>query len=309
MFSRFVKKSSALVASIVIMGLLMTACPSEKSMLPDGYENGKGYLVEVEAWHETDDKASMMNSLLYENALIDIKDEKILVTAYFISGTIMGIPVYPNEIEDIRYLEGETYLSAETNYDFDANILSFTFAPTVLTEYTTLKMDFSGEKTLRLKIDITSNIETDTAPSFSFFQRTYEVPLAVLVASAETESMMAPLVEKTALLAVNESTFELSITIIAGSIQPPGPPNPVAVDPSQIIDFQYKNIGQDNYTQAIMTFDETTNTKTFKMVFATNDINALAIIPSQVTYQLGSSSPNSPSLSLSLAIDEKTEIK
>ena len=274
---------------------------------PAGYEIGKSYLVPAAAWHESDDKASMMASLLYESVYICVMDDHIDITIYLIPGTIFGIPVSPNEVENIRYLDGDVLTPVETSYDFPTDVLSIKFSLDDLNEYTTLKMDFDGLKTLRLKLKISDNVEATAEPVFDAVKRDYLVPVAAWHATNDVASMMAPLVYEYAYVTIGETSITVDIYFIKAQIQPPMG-GPVTIDATAVTAFKYKDIGKEDYTDAVLTYDASTNVNRARLILSTSDIASIDVIASQVSYKMSETAqPNTASLRLMLDVD-KAEI-
>ncbi|MCL1885421.1 MAG: hypothetical protein FWF98_01440 [Dehalococcoidia bacterium] len=297
------------VTIMVVMGACNVACPKDEpeptdAFPPEGYEVGKSYLVDAAAWHESEDHASMMADLLYDKAYVSVMDDHIDVTMYFIHGAIFNIPVSPDEIKDIKYLGGDEYADVERSYDKAADVLSVKFSLDDLSEYTTLKMEFSGEKTLRLKLDVSSNVEASSEPDFPFVEREYLVPVVAWHATNDVPSMMAPLVYEYAYVKVFSESITLCVYFITGQIQPPMPPGAalITIDVTAITAFKYKDIDDDAFTDVLLRYDVTAGVKRAQLMLSTTDLSSLGMIESQVTY-LNGTNPSTASLRLVLDID------
>jgi hypothetical protein len=245
---------------------------------PAGYEVGKSYLVPSAAWHETNNEPSMMAAMLYKSTYVSVANNRVDITIYFIRCEIAGTMVSPGEVKSIRYLKDGTFKLAETSYDFFTDVVSIKFSLDNLSEYTTLKMEFNGERTLRLKLDISAKVEATEEPVFRTAERAYLVPVAAWNATSDVASMMNPLVYEYAYVKVNASSVTIVIYFIKGQIMGQ------TVEPPQITAFKYKNVGRDDYIDAVLTYIETTNVKRVELTLSTTDLSDLEMIASQVTY-------------------------
>jgi hypothetical protein len=77
------------------------------------------YLIPVVAWKETADEPSMMASLVYPGAFVEIGETGIYATFYFVKTTIMGIPVLPSSVGGIQYNDDGTGLKDALFEEFD----------------------------------------------------------------------------------------------------------------------------------------------------------------------------------------------
>ena len=270
---------------------------------PSGYDTGKSYLVPALAWHESLNQASMMASLLYKDAYVSVENDHVELTIYFIAGEIMGIPVSPNEVKSIRYLKDDAYVPVVSSYDFFTNVLSVTFSLDYLSEFTTLKMDFDGDKTLRLKLNVPANVVSEDEPLFRAAERAYLVPVAAKTATDGT-SMMAPLFYEYSYIKVGSETIKLYVYFQPGVIQPPmGGPVTISDINSTIVSFEYKDLGGDDYKSSILVYDAVKDLKRAELTLSTTDIQNLEAVEVRVTYSLnGGVSTTTATLKLVLDI-------
>jgi len=255
---------------------------------PSGYVAGKSYLIPALAWHENLNQASMMASLLHKDAYVSVENDRVELTIYFIAGEIMGIPVSPNEVKSIRYMKDGVFIPVVSSYDFFTNVLSVTFSLDNLSEYTTLRMDFDGEKTLRLKLNVSANVVSDNEPLFLAAERAYLVPVAARTAT-DGPSMMAPLFYGYSYIKVGSESVKLYIYFQPGVIQPPmGGPVTISDINSTIVSFEYKDLGGDDYKSSVLVYDAAKDLKRAELTLSTTDIQNLEAVDVRVTYSLNS---------------------
>ncbi|MFV0395384.1 MAG: hypothetical protein ACK5LC_13485 [Coprobacillaceae bacterium] len=126
-------------------------------------------LTPVVAWKANGDELSMMASMLYKDAFVEVTSEGFFVTFYFVPTTIMGIPIAPEKVG------GVTYQDAEGNF-VDAIYEVYD----ELTKVRSIKIEVSDFVTpvpihisqsdygqdIRLKFDLEASSATTTQPEF-----------------------------------------------------------------------------------------------------------------------------------------------
>ena len=218
----------------------------------------------------------MMGAMLYEKAYIDVKNDGIDVTIYFVPATIMQQPVSPSSVDNIRVAEdGTNYAAIESRYEQFTDVREATFRLSSLPEYTKVKM-FNGvmnsDSIIRLKLTASSPVEAANPPSFALVEQTYLVPVAAWHASNDAASMMNPMMHEKAFVEIIDSkaevTFYLKKTTLMGQ-----PSSPVTITA-----LKYKDGAVTEWTDAqSFEYDGLKDVLTVKIVLSDITANMTAI--------------------------------
>lgn len=126
-------------------------------------------LTPVVAWKSNADEPSMMASMLYEQSYLEVTDEGFYVTFYFVPTTIMNIPISPEKVGGITYVDesGEYVDAIYEVYDELTKVRAIKIKVTsfdIPVPIHIAQSDYGQD--IRLKFDLEASSATTTPPVF-----------------------------------------------------------------------------------------------------------------------------------------------
>lgn len=232
-------KRARFTGVLLIIAMLLSLLPAEVSA-------ESGIEITVTALKENEDSSSMMSSMLSSVAVLEQEDGQNYVSVTFVAATIAGVSVTGSAITGLTVYDsgGDAMDATDLGSDNETGTHTFRFAVGDLVENNYVKADlkstimnasirfcfFSEELGIGVEAEEenvsedseeseeeSSNSEEDASES-TIDNGYYTVSVTPLQETSDAESMMAPVLDDTAVLKVNNNNYTVTIKFIKATI-------------------------------------------------------------------------------------------